>query len=142
MPIISAKVLPDMAPVEDPIGAGESAISRHVSINPHFVRTDDDCTVLGPGQLEIEALGQLEASADRFAKPDNNFDDFSLTASISVTLRFGILGSDAPIVIRARLRPDSRRAGVARQKPGGAFRPAEPDRRARWVWDNARSEGQ
>ena len=116
MPIVSAKLTPKMQ--------YERAYDRHSSANPNFIRTDEDLTALGPGHLKLDATAELvrpRVIAGRAAPTD--FDDFSFTASIVLELRFAVLGSDMPIVVRARLAPEQPSGQVA----------------AAWRWDGIRT---
>lgn len=113
MPIITAKMHPtmrsDRSGNQSISGSGSSSL---VSAHPSFVRTDDGVTVLGPGMLMFEAIAEVTKPPDsRGAPPKFDFEDFGSTASITVELRFNILGSDAAIVIHTRLPPSKRGEG-------------------------------
>ncbi|MFI5299740.1 MAG: hypothetical protein ACHREM_16765 [Polyangiales bacterium] len=121
MMLTSAKLKPRTRPdrVTRPWVRG-SEPSQLVPVNPGFTRTDGDLAVTGPGMILLGAAGELAKADHRWDEtPKFDFDDFSLTASINVEIRFSILGVHEPLVIRARLAPST----------------PEDDEEAAWKWD-------
>jgi hypothetical protein len=102
MPIRSGSLRPP-SKLDFDAGAMISAPTEH----PRFVRTSDDLAAKGPGMLEIYAKGWLEQPdnnrMDR--EPDFTFEDFVFTRPLNVHLRFGVVGADASIIVRAQLWP-------------------------------------